>query len=111
MTSCVTLNGLSIEFEINTTHLFPATFKQWNGSAYVNTDPTTVRARFEAPSGLVYTLVYGVDAELVRVTTGEYYALFVPDETAEWEYSFKGEGVVVAEFHNTFYVKEPLVIW
>lgn len=48
-------------------------------------DPSTVRFTLKKPSEIVTTYIYGVDAEVVRESTGVYYLEPHLDEPGRWE--------------------------
>ena len=57
-------------------------------------DPTTITFRFRDPDGNQTAWVYGTDSELVRSSTGDYYAIVPTDESGVWDYEFEGTGTV-----------------
>ena len=58
----------------------------------VRTDPTAVVFKIQDPSGNETTYTYGVDAALVKDSTGVYYVFYVMDEGGEWTVRFNGTG-------------------
>lgn len=54
------------------------------------TDPDTVTFKARGPSGNITTYVYGVDAEVVKSSTGVYYVNLTIDESGFWYYRFAG---------------------
>lgn len=55
-------------------------------------DPSGVQFAYEDPSGNVTTLVYGVDAAVVKNSTGSYYVEIEVDEAGDWHYRWIGTG-------------------
>lgn len=69
-------------------------------------DPTTVTLKHKDPSGNVTTLVYGTDVEVIKESTGTYYADITIDEAGQWSYKWFGTGAAVAAEEEGFYVHE-----
>lgn len=67
-------------------------------------DPTTVRFRVMAPDGTVTTYVHGVDAGLVKDTTGSYHADVDAAADGVWHYRWEGEGANQAAAESQFTV-------
>lgn len=72
----------------------------------VLTNPTAVTFKARTPSGTVTTYVYGTDAQLVRLATGQYYVDLPVTEQGEWWYRFEGTGTVTAASEAFLVVKE-----
>ena len=72
----------------------------------VLTDPTALTVRYRNPSGSVVTLVYGVDAALVKDSTG----LFRVDITASvpgmWEWDSVSTGTAAGASEGRFFCKD-----
>lgn len=64
----------------------------WTNAAAEATDPAAVFAKYRDPSGNVETLTYGVDAALVRDSTGNYHVDVDADEAGWWGYRFYSTG-------------------
>lgn len=56
-------------------------------------DPTTVRFRFEDPSGNKTVYTYPTDLQIVKVSTGIYYVWVDLDEPGKWFVRFEGTGM------------------
>jgi hypothetical protein len=65
-------------------------------------DPSGVQLAYEDPSGNVTTLVYGVDAAVVKNSTGSYYVELEVDEAGDWHYRWiatgTGKGAQIGQF-------------
>lgn len=68
----------------------------------VVTDPTTVTFKLKDPDGLITTYVYGVNAEVVKVSTGIYYIDVTVSKALTWFYRIVGTGAVIAATEGTF---------
>lgn len=68
-------------------------------------DPSAVSLAYTDPSGNVTTLVYGVDAALVKASTGNYYAEITADETGDWHYRWVSTGTGAGAQIGQFAVK------
>ncbi len=69
-------------------------------------DPDTVTFKLMSPSGTVSEYVYGTDAELVKVNTGDYYIEVTPDSSGRWFYRWESTGTNKAlKFNGTFIVE------
>ena len=62
----------------------------------VATDPTTVVVKIKDPSGNVATSTYGVDAAVVKDSTGNYHIDLDIDESGIWHHRWTGTGTIVA---------------
>jgi hypothetical protein len=70
-------------------------------------DPTTVTFQIRRmPAHTITTYVYGVDAELVKASTGSYYVNYTPDHVGEWCYRFYSETTYVAAGEKTFRIRD-----
>ncbi len=58
----------------------------------VDIDPDTITFKAMGPAGTTTTYVYGTDAELVKVNTGDYYVDFTPDASGLWHYRWSSTG-------------------
>ena len=58
----------------------------------VAADPSAHSLVYEDPSGNVTTLVYGVDAEVVKASTGNYYVDLALDESGDFHYRWVSTG-------------------
>lgn len=61
-------------------------------AAGVAQDPSGVVFKYKDPSGNTVTLIYGVNAALLKTSTGVYYADINMDEAGFWYYHFAGTG-------------------
>lgn len=73
------------------------------------TDPTTVTAVIRTPGGVNTTYVFGVDAELVKDSTGVYHVDVAADQAGRWVYRFVGTGAAAAAGERTFLVPDSEV--
>ncbi len=55
-------------------------------------DPTTITFDMLEPDGTVIAHTFGVDSQLVKVSTGIYKEEIVIDQEGVYEYRFKGSG-------------------
>lgn len=53
-------------------------------------DPATVTFTITTPAGVETAYVFGVDAEVLRRDTGDYYMYLDLDEAGRWSYEIKG---------------------
>lgn len=61
----------------------------------VPTDPTTVKFIYQRPDVEdPIVLVYGVDAALLRASTGKYYIDLLVDAAGHWTWRYESSGVV-----------------
>ena len=65
------------------------TFTTLAGAA---TDPTAVFFSYKTPAGVTTTLTYGVDAALVKSSTGVYYVDVNVTAAGNWYYRFYSTG-------------------
>jgi uncharacterized protein YfaS (alpha-2-macroglobulin family) len=69
-------------------------------------DPDTVLFQFRTPSGDITTYTYGVDAELVRDSLGNYHVDVDANEVGEWWVRFYSTGSGQAADELSFEVSE-----
>ena len=70
-------------------------------------DPTVVLFSWVPPSTATPTVyTYGVDAELVRSSTGIYYVDLNANEVGEWRYRFYSTGTGQAAEETYFHIRE-----
>lgn len=69
-------------------------------------DPTAVFFQFKNPSGETTTYTYDDDAELVKVSTGNYRVDVNADEIGTWSYRFYSTGTGQAAGEGQFSVKK-----
>lgn len=93
---------------VNTTVPIAVNFQDLNGT---DVDPTTVTFKLYSPSGTTTTYVYGTDAELVRLNTGDYYADVVPDESGRWFYRWSSTGTGTAIAREGSFIVEASVFF
>lgn len=58
----------------------------------IDVDPTTITFQLMNPGGQVSSYVYGTDAALVKVNTGDYYIDVTPDTSGRWFYRWDSTG-------------------
>lgn len=75
-------------------------------SAGAAQDPTAVFFQFKDPSDNATTYTYGVDAELVKSSTGVYYVDVDADEEGTWTYRLYSTGTGQGAAQSTFGVKK-----
>jgi len=69
-------------------------------------DPTTVTFQIRRqPANPITTYVYGVDVELVKASTGNYYVNYAPDHVGEWCYRFAGTTTYISAAEKTFRIR------
>ena len=78
----------------------------FTNAADVAVDPAAITAKVKTPAGVITTYTYGVDAQLVRASTGIYYVDVSATTTGDWHYRFASTGEGQAAGENKFYVKE-----
>ena len=62
----------------------------------VATDPTTVVFQLRDPDEIIITYTYGVDAEVVKDSTGVYHLDVVVSKPLTWWYRIVGTGTCIA---------------
>lgn len=77
--------------------------------ADVLTDPTVVTLTYRSPSGTSTTLTYGVDAALVKDSTGTYHADIAVSAAGRWDWRWTGTGTAAGIDEGTFTVEETLL--
>lgn len=55
-------------------------------------DPTGLTFKLMSPTGTLTTYVYGTDAEVVKLSTGDYYVDVTPDESGRWRWRWVSTG-------------------
>jgi hypothetical protein len=70
-------------------------------------DPAAVTLKVRSPDGEIISFIYGADATLVRLDTGDYLLDFIPDRAGKWHYRWEttGAGQTIAT-EGIFYVQE-----
>lgn len=68
-------------------------------------DPTTVRARYKAPTSAEVALDYGVDVRVVRDGVGLYHVDLEAAESGTWSYRWEGTGVAQAVAEARFKIE------
>ncbi len=72
----------------------------------VDIDPDTVTFRLLSPLGEEQSWVYGTDAELTRVNTGDYYIDVTPDASGRWYFRWESTGTnKTIKFNGNFIVE------
>lgn len=74
-------------------------------SAGAAADPTGVTLKVIEPDGTQTSYVYGTDAEVIKASTGNYYADIAADAAGGWHYQWAGSGAVVAVQPGQFAVQ------
>lgn len=59
-------------------------------------DPDALTFKLLSPSGELTTAVYGTDAAVVRLSTGDYHVDVVPDESGRWHWRWVSTGANAA---------------
>lgn len=78
-------------------------------AAGVATDPGGVVFKVKKPSGTVLTYTYGVGAEVVKDSTGNYHVDVLVDLAGRWRYRFEGTTFAQAAKEGQFTVKPSQV--
>ena len=74
-------------------------------------DPTAVTVSYRNPStGAVSELNYGVDAEVIKDSTGNYHMDITTANHGIYYYKWEGSGAVVATVEGFFEVRESNVL-
>ncbi len=68
-------------------------------------DPTAVLFEVKSPGGVTTSYTYGVDAELVKNSTGNYHVLVDGNEVGRWFYRFHSTGNGQAADEGEFVIK------
>lgn len=69
----------------------------------VAVDPTVITFKFKNPSETITTYVFGVNAELVKDSVGNYHADVDVNDRGAWLYRFEGSGAVGQSAGETFF--------
>lgn len=72
----------------------------------VDTDPTTVVCKFQAPDGTETTKTFGADAEVVKFSIGRYYLDLDITAAGTWYYRWNGTGDVKAAGEQALVARE-----
>lgn len=72
-----------------TTINIPVSFTDSNGDAV---DPDTVTFKTCNPNGTIGSYAYGTDAEITKISTGNYNAEIVPDKGGRWFFRWESTG-------------------
>lgn len=72
-------------------------------------DPTYVSFYFRDTVGTITEYIYGVDAEVVRTSTGSYYFNYHVPAYGQYYSSWYASGSVYGKEENMFYVRRPNV--
>ncbi len=77
----------------------------------VDVDPSTVTFKVMSPGGTITSYVYGTDAELVKVNTGDYYVEWSPNCSGRWYYRWEttGSGTTSAVEGSFVVVQSPMI--
>ena len=89
------------EYALQTAVRCDVTFRNLAGNV---ADPTTVTFYVHDSEGEETDYLYGVDPEIVRVSTGIYYVLVDANKPGTWTYRFNGTGAVKAADEEQFRV-------
>lgn len=81
----------------------------WTDSAGIATDPAAITFTYTDPSGNATPLVYGVDAEVVRASTGIYYVDITTDEEGTWFWRWVSTGSGAAANEGSFAVTRTII--
>src|SRR5579872_6677913 len=73
----------------------------------VATDPSVLTFQFIKPDGTTTTYTYGVDAQLVRDSVGNYHVQLAVDLAGNWSYEWVATGTVVATLPGAFVAENP----
>lgn len=80
-----------------------ATFTNAAGSLV---DPTGVLLKYKVSNGSTTTLTYGVDAALVKDSTGMYHAYFTPGSAGTYYFRWETSGTaMVGAYEGTFVIR------
>lgn len=70
-------------------------FQHWFYLGKILTDPTSVKFIYKRPDwDDPFVLIYGVDIELVRLSTGKFYVDLLLDVAGLWRWRYESAGVV-----------------
>jgi len=73
-------------------------------------DPSTVRFKYKPPSAAdTTTLLYGVDAALVKDAVGQYHVDLDLDDDGTWSYRYEAVGGFQGAYQNKFKVTAKLL--
>lgn len=81
----------------------------WSDENDVATDPTTVTFEFKTPAGTQTTYTYGVDAALVKISTGKYQVILTPSIAGIWTWRFAATGTIEAALEGEFTVDQSIL--
>lgn len=73
----------------------------------VYTDPTQLIFTIEEPSGIETSYTWGIDAELIRVSPGQFYVDWDASQAGQHKYRWQANGAIQAAFGGSFNIKEP----
>lgn len=67
-------------------------------------DPTVVKFKYRTPSGTIATYTYGIDAALVKDSTGHYHVDVDATRDGMWFYRFESTGAGQAAEEHGFFI-------
>jgi hypothetical protein len=70
-------------------------------------DPAVLIFKFKTPGGTITTYTFGVDAQLVKDSTGTYHTDVDANAAGTWEYRYEGTGTGQAAGEAHFFIKAP----
>jgi hypothetical protein len=76
----------------------------------VNTDPSVVTAYYKSPTGVITTLVYGVDNALIKDAAGQYHVDILAQIVGNWFYRFEGSGTLIAANESEFVIQPSQIL-
>ena len=94
---------MSKQFDVGDLARATATFKDEDDQVV---DPANVYFQVKDPVGALLDYQYGVDAELVKESTGVYHVDVSVTMPGEWHYRFYSTGSGQAAIEDVFYGKE-----
>lgn len=68
----------------------------------VGTDPTAIVLKVQTPNGTETTWTYGVDSQVVKTATGDYYAYWTIDAAGTHYFKWSGTGALVGANETSF---------
>lgn len=76
----------------------------------IASDPSALRLKVKSPAGTLTTYVFGVAAELVKDSIGNYHANILMNEVGKWAYRWEADAPNAGANEGLITVKKSIVL-